>query len=334
MGWPGRHEPRPDPDPHRRGGPGRDRQAGAARGDGCRQAADPGAGGRGGPWPAIWSSTAARPTSSWARPSPSAPGYTVMTLREPHGVTGHIIPWNYPMQIIGRSVIAALATGNAVGVEAGGGGQPHRPGLRPDRHGRWAARRRAETSCRGWARTLARLCPGIRTSTTSPLPVRRAVGRADPDGGGGASGAGDARTGRQVRAGRVRRRGPGCGPAVSGQCRHPERRPDLFGRLAHPGAARRVRGSARPAGGALSCLAGRAGGGRSGGRAVDLGQAAPDRAGAISTWSARRAPRLWRAAMSCPPPHPAATISRRPCWRASSRWTGWRRRKSSAPCRW
>ncbi len=39
--------------------------------------------------------------------------YTVFTLREPHGVTGHIIPWNYPMQIIGRSVVAALATGNA-----------------------------------------------------------------------------------------------------------------------------------------------------------------------------------------------------------------------------
>lgn len=40
-------------------------------------------------------------------------GYTVLTLREPHGVTGHIIPWNYPMQIIGRSVGAALAAGNA-----------------------------------------------------------------------------------------------------------------------------------------------------------------------------------------------------------------------------
>jgi len=39
--------------------------------------------------------------------------YTVYTLREPHGVTGHIIPWNYPLQIIGRSVIAALAAGNA-----------------------------------------------------------------------------------------------------------------------------------------------------------------------------------------------------------------------------
>jgi aldehyde dehydrogenase (NAD+) len=39
--------------------------------------------------------------------------YTVYTLREPHGVTGHIIPWNYPMQIIGRSIGAALAMGNA-----------------------------------------------------------------------------------------------------------------------------------------------------------------------------------------------------------------------------
>lgn len=44
---------------------------------------------------------------------PYLPGYTVYTLREPHGVTGHIIPWNYPMQIIGRSVIAALTMGNA-----------------------------------------------------------------------------------------------------------------------------------------------------------------------------------------------------------------------------
>jgi aldehyde dehydrogenase (NAD+) len=39
--------------------------------------------------------------------------YTVLTLREPHGVTGHIIPWNYPLQIFGRSVGGALAAGNA-----------------------------------------------------------------------------------------------------------------------------------------------------------------------------------------------------------------------------
>ncbi|APG45525.1 aldehyde dehydrogenase family protein [Phaeobacter porticola] len=44
---------------------------------------------------------------------PYQSGYTVYSLREPHGVTGHIVPWNYPMQIIGRSVGAALAMGNA-----------------------------------------------------------------------------------------------------------------------------------------------------------------------------------------------------------------------------
>ncbi len=44
---------------------------------------------------------------------PYLDGYTIYSLREPHGVTGHIVPWNYPMQIIGRSVGAALAMGNA-----------------------------------------------------------------------------------------------------------------------------------------------------------------------------------------------------------------------------
>ena len=43
---------------------------------------------------------------------PYADGYSVLTWREPHGVTGHIIPWNYPMQIFGRSVGGALAAGN------------------------------------------------------------------------------------------------------------------------------------------------------------------------------------------------------------------------------
>lgn len=44
---------------------------------------------------------------------PYTAGFTVLTVREPIGVTGHIIPWNYPMQIYGRSVGASLAAGNA-----------------------------------------------------------------------------------------------------------------------------------------------------------------------------------------------------------------------------
>lgn len=44
---------------------------------------------------------------------PYEAGYMVMTVREPHGVTAHIIPWNYPLQIFGRTVGASLAAGNA-----------------------------------------------------------------------------------------------------------------------------------------------------------------------------------------------------------------------------
>ena len=43
---------------------------------------------------------------------PYLDGYSVLTWREPFGVVGNIIPWNYPMQIFGRSVGGALAAGN------------------------------------------------------------------------------------------------------------------------------------------------------------------------------------------------------------------------------
>jgi aldehyde dehydrogenase (NAD+) len=39
--------------------------------------------------------------------------FQVVVLREPYGVTAHILPWNYPAQMFGRSVVPALATGNA-----------------------------------------------------------------------------------------------------------------------------------------------------------------------------------------------------------------------------
>jgi len=45
---------------------------------------------------------------------PFLKGYQVQTLHEPYGVTGHIIPWNYPAQMFGRSCAPALAMGNAV----------------------------------------------------------------------------------------------------------------------------------------------------------------------------------------------------------------------------
>ena len=40
--------------------------------------------------------------------------FHVVVLHEPYGVTAHILPWNYPAQMFGRSVVPALAMGNAV----------------------------------------------------------------------------------------------------------------------------------------------------------------------------------------------------------------------------
>ncbi|NBS59798.1 MAG: aldehyde dehydrogenase family protein, partial [Betaproteobacteria bacterium] len=37
----------------------------------------------------------------------------VRTLHEPLGVTAHILPWNYPAQMLGRTIAPALAMGNA-----------------------------------------------------------------------------------------------------------------------------------------------------------------------------------------------------------------------------
>ncbi|MCY4326142.1 MAG: aldehyde dehydrogenase family protein, partial [Rhodobacteraceae bacterium] len=45
---------------------------------------------------------------------PYLDGYQVQAIREPFGVTGHIIPWNYPAQMFGRSVVGSLAGGNCI----------------------------------------------------------------------------------------------------------------------------------------------------------------------------------------------------------------------------
>lgn len=45
---------------------------------------------------------------------PLGPGYLDYTIREPIGVSAHIVPWNYPIQIGARGVAPALAAGCAV----------------------------------------------------------------------------------------------------------------------------------------------------------------------------------------------------------------------------
>ena len=48
---------------------------------------------------------------------PLGSDYIDFTLREPLGVTAHIIPWNFPLNILARSVAPALAMGNTVVVK-------------------------------------------------------------------------------------------------------------------------------------------------------------------------------------------------------------------------
>ncbi|MFD1037240.1 aldehyde dehydrogenase family protein [Virgibacillus byunsanensis] len=49
---------------------------------------------------------------------PIEDGLIDYVVREPVGVTAHIVPWNYPIQILSRSVAAAIATGNTVVVKS------------------------------------------------------------------------------------------------------------------------------------------------------------------------------------------------------------------------
>lgn len=48
---------------------------------------------------------------------PLGAGYVDYTVREPFGVSGQIVPWNYPLQIGCRGIAPALAAGNAVVVK-------------------------------------------------------------------------------------------------------------------------------------------------------------------------------------------------------------------------
>jgi acyl-CoA reductase-like NAD-dependent aldehyde dehydrogenase len=49
---------------------------------------------------------------------PLGDGYVDYTIPVPHGVSAHIIPWNYPAEMVGRGIAPALAAGNAVVIKA------------------------------------------------------------------------------------------------------------------------------------------------------------------------------------------------------------------------
>ena len=47
------------------------------------------------------------------RSIPLGDGYLDFTVYEPMGISGQIIPWNFPLEMVARGIAAALATGNA-----------------------------------------------------------------------------------------------------------------------------------------------------------------------------------------------------------------------------
>lgn len=48
---------------------------------------------------------------------PLRPDLHVYTRREPYGVTGHVLAWNYPLQLFGRAVAPSIAAGNCAVVK-------------------------------------------------------------------------------------------------------------------------------------------------------------------------------------------------------------------------
>lgn len=55
--------------------------------------------------------------SYYGRTIPLSTDLHAYTRREPFGVTGHIIAWNYPMQLLARAVAPAIAVGNCAVVK-------------------------------------------------------------------------------------------------------------------------------------------------------------------------------------------------------------------------
>lgn len=55
--------------------------------------------------------------SFYGQTIPLGDGMHVYTRREPFGVTGHVVAWNYPLQLMSRAAATSLATGNAAVVK-------------------------------------------------------------------------------------------------------------------------------------------------------------------------------------------------------------------------
>ena len=117
---------------------------------------------------------------------PLGPGFVDFTVREPWGVCGQIIPWNYPMQVLARCAAPALAAGNAVV-------------LKPSEQGSVTPLRIAELS------REAGLAEGLLSVVTGHGPVGASLVDADVD---FVTFVGSAAVGRQVASAAAQRLAP------------------------------------------------------------------------------------------------------------------------------
>ena len=151
---------------------------------------------------------------------PYQAGMTVLTLREPHGVTSHIVPWNYPMQIFGRSVGAALAAGNACVVK-------------PAEDACLSVIRVAQLAADvGFPAGALNIVTGYGAEAGAALAQHRGVDHISFTGASGSEASLPGHTGarRKVAADRFCRRTPRRRVAGRGQCDRPERGPNVLGR--------------------------------------------------------------------------------------------------------
>ena len=103
-------------------------------------------------------------------------GYFALTERVPHGVTGQIIPWNYPAQMFGRTLGPALAVGNAT-VMKPAEDACLTPLRLPNSPPKSAFRKARSTSSRASAKRRARRSPPIAASISCPSPAARRSAR-------------------------------------------------------------------------------------------------------------------------------------------------------------
>ena len=161
---------------------------------------------------------------------PPADGVVAFTRREPFGVTAHITPWNYPLQMLAPTVAPALAAGNCCV-------------LKPAEDGPVTAVEVARLAHEaGFPAGLFNVVPGLGTEAGAALAAHPGIDHVSFTGSRpvGASIATAAAAnvvpvvlelGGKSPEHRLRRRRPRPRDPADRQRHHPERGPDLLGRV-------------------------------------------------------------------------------------------------------